>query len=131
MIFGEDFDPVRYYTTVNACCLANDFENFPLLDMTEVVENGNNLSGGQKTRLSLARALYFKPFCDIFLLDDPFSALDSRVGKTVYERVIHGHLMLDSGKTVVLVTHQMQYLKDCNEILVFSEGKLAERGSHE
>jgi ABC-type multidrug transport system fused ATPase/permease subunit len=62
-------------------------------------------------------------------MDDPFSGLDSRVAKTIFERVVKGQLR-DKNSTLVLVTHQLQFLRECDEILVFAEGTIAERGTH-
>jgi len=107
----------------------NDFGNLPLGDLTETCEKGTNLSGGQKQRISLARAVYSRSR-DIYLLDDPFSGLDSRVAKTIFERVIKG-LLRNENKTLMLVTHQLQFLRECDEILVFDEGTIAERGTHD
>jgi len=87
------------------------------------------LSGGQRQRISLARALYYKN-ADIFLLDDPLSGLDNRVGKSVYENAIVNKLRKQK-KTIIFVTHQLNYLKACDEVLVLSDGKIAERGKHE
>ncbi|CAG7817010.1 unnamed protein product, partial [Allacma fusca] len=85
--------------------------------------------GGQKQRISLARALYHLPSREVFLLDDPFSGLDSRVAKTIFEKVVMEQLR--HNKTVILATHQMQFLKECDEILVFSQGQIVEQGSHQ
>ena len=115
---------------INSCCLVNDFGNFGQGDLTETSDNGSNISGGQRQRLSLARALYHVPVRDIYLLDDPLSGLDDRVANTIYEKVIVEQLRKEN-KTVVFATHQLQFLRDCDEILVFSEGRIVERGRHQ
>ena len=92
---------------------------------TQIGERGINISGGQKARISLARALYSE--ADIYLLDDPLSALDHKVGEKVFEECIWGFLKY---KCVVLVTHQVHLLKSVDKILVLEEGKIVERGSY-
>ncbi|CAL8127014.1 unnamed protein product [Orchesella dallaii] len=129
IVFGEMFDSVRYYSCVESCCLINDFGALPLGDLTRVHNSGSNLSGGQRQRISLARAMYHQS-ADIFLLDDPLSGLDNRVGKAVFENTIINKLRKQK-KTILFVTHQLNYLKDCDEILVLSDGSIAERGKHE
>lgn len=93
-------------------------------DLTEVGERGVNLSGGQKQRISIARALYAD--ADIYLIDDCLSALDSYVAKKIYTHVIREALAL---KTVIFVTHAIQYVHDCDTILVMNNGEIFERGT--
>ncbi|XP_011521700.1 ATP-binding cassette sub-family C member 11 isoform X5 [Homo sapiens] len=93
--------------------------------MTEIGERGLNLSGGQKQRISLARAVYSDR--QIYLLDDPLSAVDAHVGKHIFEECIKKTLR---GKTVVLVTHQLQYLEFCGQIILLENGKICENGTH-
>uniref|UniRef100_A0A1X7V1N4 ABC transporter domain-containing protein n=1 Tax=Amphimedon queenslandica TaxID=400682 RepID=A0A1X7V1N4_AMPQE len=88
-------------------------------DMTLVGERGVTLSGGQKARVNLARAVYRK--ADIYLLDDPLSAVDSAVSRHIFEKCIRG-LLVD--KCVLLVTHQTQYLKQCHSVLNLMEGRV-------
>jgi ABC-type multidrug transport system ATPase subunit len=85
---------------------------------------GINLSGGQKLRVSLARAVYAD--ADIYLFDDPLSALDAHVGKKIFERCLCQHL---KGKTRLLVTHQLQHLGACDEIVLLVQGRVLERGT--
>ncbi len=87
--------------------------------MTIVGEKGITLSGGQKARLSLARALYMD--ADIYLLDDPISAVDAKVGKQIFEECLKP---LSQKKTVILVTHQIGYIYRCDEAIIMSEGKI-------
>lgn len=110
IIFGNNFDENWYKTVVNACALVKDFTNMPFGD------NGVSLSGGQKARVSLARSIYRKT--DIYLMDDPLSAVDTHVGRHIFAECICKHL---EGKTRILVTHQLQYLKNVNYIAVMNE----------
>ncbi|XP_060065904.1 ATP-binding cassette sub-family C member 5-like [Ylistrum balloti] len=126
ILFGKRYDPDWYKQVVYACGLEPDLDMLANRDETEIGERGINISGGQKQRVSLARAVYSKS--DIYLLDDPLSAVDVHVGRHLFHRCIKRLLQ---GKTVILVTHQLQYLKDCDEILVMEEGRIAENGSHE
>jgi len=107
ILFGRDYDPTLYSDVIAACALEPDIELLPNGDETEIGERGINLSGGQKARVSLARAVYQQ--CDIYLLDDPLSAVDSHVGRHIYEEVIGPKGML-AGKTRLLVTHAVSYL---------------------
>jgi ABC-type multidrug transport system fused ATPase/permease subunit len=75
----------RYVQTIISCCLEKDFENLKAGDQTEIGEKGINLSGGQKARIALARAVYANK--DIILMDDPISALDAKVRKKIFKRV--------------------------------------------
>ncbi|CAH1263046.1 ABCC5 [Branchiostoma lanceolatum] len=125
ILFGQPFNQERYDKVVHACSLQADFKQLPDGDQTEIGERGVNISGGQKQRISLARALYADR--DIYLLDDPLSAVDAHVGKHIFQQYIQTAL---KDKTVLFVTHQLQYLKDCNEILVLKHGRIAEKGVH-
>ncbi|KAF5451125.1 hypothetical protein F2P56_031420 [Juglans regia] len=102
ILFGSAMDSEKYRETLERCSLVKDLELLPFGDLTEIGERGVNLSGGQKQRLQLARALYQN--ADIFLLDDPFSALDAQTAMSVFNEYYLGAL---SGKTVLLVTHQL------------------------
>ncbi|XP_014306298.2 ATP-binding cassette sub-family C member 11-like, partial [Myotis lucifugus] len=97
----------------------------PLVARPQIGERGLNLSGGQKQRISLARAIYSDR--EVYLLDDPLSAVDTRVGKHIFEECIQKALR---GKTVVLVTHQLQYLQFCDQVLLLEDGKICEQGVH-
>ncbi|XP_078673277.1 ATP-binding cassette sub-family C member 5-like [Branchiostoma floridae x Branchiostoma belcheri] len=125
ILFGQPFNQARYDRVVHACSLQADFKQLPDGDQTEIGERGVNISGGQKQRISLARALYADR--DIYLLDDPLSAVDAHVGKHIFQHYIQTAL---KDKTVLFVTHQLQYLKDCNEILVLNHGRITEKGVH-
>ncbi len=113
ILCGLDFDMVRYFQVIQASALEFDLSKFPLGDETQVGEKGISLSGGQKARISLARCLYVE--ADIYILDDPLSAVDAHVGRHIFNNAINGFLR---GKTRILVTHQLQYLKDVDQILI-------------
>ncbi|XP_067351135.1 ATP-binding cassette sub-family C member 12 [Channa argus] len=125
ILMGEPFDQAKYDRTLDACSLRADLGILPYGDQTEIGERGLNLSGGQKQRISLARAVYSNK--DIFLLDDPLSAVDAHVGKHIFEECIKKELL---GKSIILVTHQLQYLEYCDEILVLDDGEVQEAGNH-
>ncbi|RXN01832.1 Multidrug resistance-associated protein 9 [Acipenser ruthenus] len=132
ILMGEDFDEKRYSEVVSTCSLKPDLAILPHGDMTEIGERGLNLSGGQKQRISLARAVYSNR--DIFLLDDPLSAVDAHVGKHIFEECVKKAL---TGKTIILVTHQLQvlfvfgkYLKFCDKVILLEDGETKEMGTH-
>ncbi|XP_077978183.1 ATP-binding cassette sub-family C member 9-like [Glandiceps talaboti] len=125
VIFGKDFELTRYQTVIEACALQPDIDILPAGDMTEIGEKGINLSGGQKQRVSVARALYSK--ADIVLLDDPLSALDVHVGSHLLEQGIADFLKKEN-RTVVLVTHQIQYLDYANKVVVMDNGRICSQG---
>ena len=116
ILFGEEFDKERYDAIVKACALEEDLDSFACGDSTMIGEKGINLSGGQKARISLARACY-QPF-NMFLLDDPLSAVDTIVGEHLFAKCISTFL---AEKTRILVTHQTQYLPGCDRIVVMNE----------
>jgi ATP-binding cassette subfamily C (CFTR/MRP) protein 1 len=126
IVFGHPFDERRYQETIRACALQRDLEILPAGDETEIGEKGINLSGGQRQRISLARAVYSN--ANIYLLDDILSAVDAHVGKFIFEECITGLL---KNKTIVLVTHQWQYLRNCDHVIVFKDGTISESGSYE
>lgn len=125
ILFGKPYDDKKYKRTIYNCCLGPDLAILPYGDQTEIGERGLNLSGGQKQRISLARAMYSDR--DIYLLDDPLSAVDAHVGKHIFENYIKKGL---KGKTVLFMTHQLQYLKDCDVILTLASGRIVETGDH-
>lgn len=128
ILFGKPFDKKRYDKVIEACALKPDFAMLPGGDQTEIGEKGINLSGGQKQRVSLARAVYQD--ADIYLLDDPLSAVDSHVGKHIFEQVI-GPTGLLNKCTRVLVTHGVTYLPKVDNIYVLSHGEISESGSYQ
>ena len=126
ILLGHLFNPVLYKEVIEACCLEDDFKQFDHGDLTEIGEKGANLSGGQKARISLARAIYSQ--ADIYLLDDPLSAVDTKVAKKLYDQAICGVL---KRKTVILVTHQVHFVKDQENIIVMADGRAIGQGSFE
>ena len=125
--FGKTFNKETYDEVVNACALKTDLEMLPGGDQTEIGEKGINLSGGQKQRVSLARAVYSGS--DLILLDDPLSAVDSHVGKHIFNKVISHDGVLKQ-KTRVLVTHGISFLPRTDHIIVMKDGKISEQGSY-
>ncbi|OAD53879.1 Multidrug resistance-associated protein 5, partial [Eufriesea mexicana] len=125
ILFGNQFDAKRYYQALTVCSLKEDLNMLPGGDETEIGERGINLSGGQKQRVALARALYANR--DIYFLDDPLSAVDAHVGSYIFKNLILGAL---KGKCVLFVTHQVQFLKHCNQIYVMHKGSIVEQGTH-
>nr|XP_012805668.2 ATP-binding cassette sub-family C member 12 isoform X1 [Jaculus jaculus] len=125
ILFGETYNHQRYQHTVHVCGLQQDLNNLPYGDLTEIGERGVNLSGGQRQRISLARAVYSNR--QLYLLDDPLSAVDAHVGKHVFEECIKKTLR---GKTIVLVTHQLQFLESCDEVILLEDGVICEKGTH-
>ncbi|GAQ81666.1 ABC transporter C family [Klebsormidium nitens] len=126
ILFGRPFDPERYETVVKVSALEKDLALMSHGDETEIGERGINLSGGQKQRIQIARAVYHD--ADTYLLDDPFSAVDAHTGTELFTECIAGAL---GQKTVVLVTHQVEFLPAADLIVVVKDGVIAESGSYE
>ncbi|XP_069171929.1 multidrug resistance-associated protein 1 isoform X6 [Procambarus clarkii] len=127
ILFNNEKDMDRYNSCIRTCALAPDLEMLPGGDQTEIGEKGINLSGGQKQRVSLARAVYADT--DIYLLDDPLSAVDSHVGKHIFEQVIGPEGVLKR-KTRILVTHGVTYLPQVDKIVVLKNGVVTEQGTY-
>ena len=113
ILFGSAMDTQKYRETLHRSSLIKDLELFPHGDLTEIGERGVNLSGGQKQRIQLARALYQN--ADIYLLDDPFSAVDAHTATNLFNEYIMQGL---AGKTVLLVTHQVDFLPAFDSVLL-------------
>ncbi|GAB0099313.1 multidrug resistance-associated protein 1 [Sergentomyia squamirostris] len=128
ILFGRDMDRKLYERVIEACALKPDIEMLPGGDQTEIGEKGINLSGGQKQRVSLARAVYND--ADIYFLDDPLSAVDSHVGKHIFEQVVGRQGML-AKKTRLLVTHGITFLPDVDYIYVLKDGEISESGAYQ
>ena len=118
------FDKTKYVNTIKACQLERDLQNMPAGYLTEIGEKGINLSGGQKARVSLARAVYST--ADIILMDDPISALDANVRKDVFQSVFKG---ICREKTRILVTHTVDFLHLCDRIVVMKNGSITATGT--
>ncbi|KAB5527837.1 hypothetical protein DKX38_021684 [Salix brachista] len=141
ILFGNPYDSVRYYRTVKSCALLKDFELFSCGDLTDIGERGINMSGGQKQRIQIARAVYHD--ADIYLFDDPFSAVDAHTGTQLfqvgtyfltfqlcYENDLQECLMgILKDKTVVYVTHQVEFLPAADIILVMHNGRIEQAGT--
>ncbi|XP_009124680.2 ABC transporter C family member 6 [Brassica rapa] len=125
ILFGKPMERDWYERVLEACCLNKDLELLPFHDQTVVGERGINLSGGQKQRIQIARALYQN--ADIYLFDDPFSAVDAHTGSHLFKEVILGIL---KDKTVIYVTHQVEFLPEADLILVMKEGKITQAGRY-
>uniref|UniRef100_A0A0D9W2Q4 ABC transporter C family member 13 n=1 Tax=Leersia perrieri TaxID=77586 RepID=A0A0D9W2Q4_9ORYZ len=125
ILFGQPMHPERYREVIHACCLEKDLEMMEFGDQTEIGERGINLSGGQKQRIQLARAVYQD--CDIYLLDDIFSAVDAHTGSAIFKECLKGIL---KKKTVLLVTHQVDFLKNVDTVLVMKDGAIVQSGSY-
>ncbi|XP_058815254.1 multidrug resistance-associated protein 1 isoform X1 [Topomyia yanbarensis] len=128
ILFGKPMDTKLYQKVIEACALKPDIDMLPGGDQTEIGEKGINLSGGQKQRVSLARAVYSD--ADVYFMDDPLSAVDSHVGKHIFEQVIGPNGLL-AKKTRVLVTHGITYLPNTNVIFVLKDGEVSESGSYQ
>nr|XP_002731747.1 PREDICTED: ATP-binding cassette sub-family C member 9-like [Saccoglossus kowalevskii] len=126
ILFGEKFDQQKYNTVVEVCALTPDLHSLPGGDLAEIGERGINISGGQKHRICLARALYSNT--DVVILDDPLSALDVHVSGHVMEKAILGFLC-EQQRTVILVTHQIQHLEHANQVLVMDNGQIIQKGT--
>ncbi|KAJ1130883.1 hypothetical protein NDU88_009227 [Pleurodeles waltl] len=128
ILFGQPCNECQYQHVLEACALKTDLEMLPGGDQTEIGEKGINLSGGQKQRVSLARAVFSDS--DIYLLDDPLSAVDAHVAKHIFDKVIGPEGVLKD-KTRVLVTHGISFLPQVDHILVIVDGKISEMGSYQ
>ncbi|XP_058820090.1 multidrug resistance-associated protein 1-like [Topomyia yanbarensis] len=128
ILFGKPLDQQKYDKVIQGCALLPDLDMLPAGDATEIGEKGINLSGGQKQRVALARAVYAD--ADIYLFDDPLSAVDAHVGKHIFEKVIGPQGML-VGRSRLLVTHGISFLPFVEEIFVVKDGEISESGSYQ
>ena len=134
IVFNQQVDEDKVNKILSTVGLDSDLKMFPDGKMTGIGEKGVNLSGGQKARVALARAMYQES--DIYLLDDPISALDAQVGKLVFDQAIKKYL---APKTVILVTHQLHLVPDLDYVIVMNQGKsifltlgkVAEQGTYQ
>ncbi|KAJ9073003.1 hypothetical protein DSO57_1021223 [Entomophthora muscae] len=123
ILFGASYDEQRYREVVNVSCLDADLKRLPSGDMTYIGERGVTLSGGQRARVSLARAIYRQ--ADLYILDDPLSAVDPNVGRHLFSNAIMGFL---KGRAVVLVTHQLQFIRECHRVVILDQGSIQKSG---
>lgn len=119
IIMGIDFNENWYWQVVEACCLLADFKSLPAGDSTEIGERGINLSGGQKARINLARAVYSNK--QVLLLDDPLSSVDNNVANHIFKKCF---LTLLKGKTRILVTHRHNFLDKVDRVIELKDGKI-------
>ncbi|XP_058750304.1 ABC transporter C family member 8-like [Vicia villosa] len=126
ILFGKPMDKTRYEKAIKACALDKDINDFSHGDLTEIGQRGINMSGGQKQRIQLARAVYND--ADIYLLDDPFSAVDAHTAAILFNDCVMTALR---EKTVILVTHQVEFLSEVDTILVMEGGKVIQSGSYD
>lgn len=126
ILFGMPYDKKRYQEVVKCCALERDFTLFPNADKTLVGERGASLSGGQKARINLARAVYRD--ADMYFLDDPLSAVDAHVGRHLFDECVKQYL---KKKAVILVTHQLQYLQSANQIIIMEHGNINAIGTYD
>nr|XP_039259168.1 multidrug resistance-associated protein 4-like isoform X2 [Styela clava] len=127
ILFGSEYDSKWYTQVITACSLSQDLNVLKDGDLTPVGERGLTLSGGQKARVALARAVYRKD-ADIFLMDDTLSSVDTAVANHIFHHCINGLLLK---KIRILVTNQMSFLKDCGRIMALKEGRVVGFGSYE
>ncbi|VVA24252.1 PREDICTED: ABC transporter [Prunus dulcis] len=126
ILYGRPMDKNKYDKAIKACALDKDIDSFDHGDLTEIGQRGLNMSGGQKQRIQLARAVYSD--ADIYLLDDPFSAVDAHTAAILFHDCVMAAL---ARKTVILVTHQVEFLSEVDKILVMEGGKVTQSGSYE
>ncbi|KAI2643335.1 P-loop containing nucleoside triphosphate hydrolase protein [Xylaria nigripes] len=119
ILFGKEMDRKWYKEVITACALQPDLDMLPSGDATEIGERGITVSGGQKQRLNIARAIYFD--ADIVLMDDPLSAVDAHVGRHIMDNAILGLL---KDKCRILATHQLWVLSRCDRIVWMDGGKI-------
>uniref|UniRef100_A0A671NWY3 Multidrug resistance-associated protein 7-like n=1 Tax=Sinocyclocheilus anshuiensis TaxID=1608454 RepID=A0A671NWY3_9TELE len=124
ILFGRDFDSTFYQAVIEACALADDLNILPGGDQTEVGENGVTLSGGQKSRLALARAVYMDK--EIYLLDDPLAAVDADVAHHLMEKCILGIL---KNKTRILCTHRIEFVDKADVVVLMDNGMIVKTGT--
>ncbi|KAL6854317.1 hypothetical protein ACP4OV_019220 [Aristida adscensionis] len=123
ILFGNPYDKEKYEKVIQACALTKDLELFANGDLTEIGERGINMSGGQKQRIQIARSVY--EGADVYLFDDPFSAVDAHTGSQLFKDCVMGVL---KDKTVLYVTHQVEFLPAADLILVMRDGRIVQKG---
>ena len=124
VLFGEQYEEAKYNRVIEACALTQDIEKFPDCDQTIVGERGVVLSGGQRARVSLARAVYAEG--ELYLLDDPLSAVDFKVSQHIYRECIKGLL---GQKTRLITSHQERVMREADDVIVLYKGRMLGEGS--
>ena len=123
ILFGHLYEESKYGRIIDVCALKEDFQRLPDGDQTVVGERGEVLSGGQQARVSLARAVYAEG--DIYLLDDPLSAVDFKVGQHIFNKCIKDLL---GDKIVLFASHQQQHMENADEVIVLHKGRVLDKG---
>ncbi len=126
IIFTEEFDEEKFRKVIQICCLNKDIERMPHEDLTLVGECGFSLSGGQSSRINLARAIYRN--ADIYILDDTLAALDFEIGKYIVQNCIHDYL---NGRTRIIVTNELQFFKNAQHLVALQDGRIEGEGTFE
>ena len=126
ILFGEKYNRARYKEVIEVCGLKQDIENFDEGDQIMIGERGINLSGGQKTRVGLARAVYSQS--DIILLDCPLAAVDSHVGDHIFNKCILEYL---KNRCRLFATNQTHRLGDADKVIVLENGEVVACGKYE
>ncbi|KAI9217146.1 P-loop containing nucleoside triphosphate hydrolase protein [Blastocladiella britannica] len=124
VLFSQPFDQARYRRAIELGALERDLDQLPAGDATEIGEKGINLSGGQKARINLSRAIYYD--ADTILLDDPIAAVDAHVGKKLFNTIVNDL----RGKTRVLVTHALHFVPQCDYVVYLKDGRITEQGTY-
>ncbi|KAF9434448.1 hypothetical protein BGZ76_008001 [Entomortierella beljakovae] len=121
ILFGREFDKQRYLDTIRACALVPDFKMLVDGDKTVIGERGVNLSGGQKQRISIARSVYAN--ADIYIFDDPLSAVDAHVDEHIFKNALK-HIL--ANKTRIMITNGVNHLKDADQVVVIKKGRIVQ-----
>jgi ATP-binding cassette subfamily C (CFTR/MRP) protein 1 len=128
ILFDQPYVRRDYKRTIEACALQPDLDMLTSGDSTEIGENGINLSGGQKQRVSIARAVYANT--ELYLMDDPLSAVDAHVGKHIFENVLSSKTGVLKDKTRIIATNSLNILKHVDHIVVLRDGVIGEQGTY-
>ena len=125
VLFYQEYDEEKYNNIIKVSQLSFDLQNFEDGDLTVINTNGNNISGGQRARISLARSLYRD--ADLYLLDDPLANIDAKVGNKIYKEALTEYL---KDKTRILITNEFTHLVNCDKIIYINQGKIEFTGNY-